>query len=87
MNIIEVLRGMPHVSSTSIAAEQKCHQYLNKESIPFILTLNGLDCYVLSFPYGLEDNSKGPSANSLKKNNMTVGRYGAKIKSYVNSCC
>lgn len=45
-------------------------QYLNKESIPFIVTLNGLDCYILSFPHSFEDNPKSPSANSLKTKNM-----------------
>lgn len=45
-------------------------QYLNKESIPFVVTLNGLDCYILSFPHSFEDNPKSPSANSLKTKNM-----------------
>ena len=46
---------------------KRCSHYLDKESVPLILTLDGLDCYILSFPYGLEDNSKRPSANGLKK--------------------
>lgn len=41
--------------------------YLNKEGVPFIVAFNGLDCNILSFPQGFEDNSKGSSANSLNR--------------------
>lgn len=56
--------------------EQK--KYLNKEGISLIFTLNGLDGYILSFPYSLKDNSKCPSANRLNtdKNDMRTLRSG-----------
>lgn len=70
--------GRPHMSQgVTLAAAFMLHRaqqqlYLHKESVAFIFTLNGLDCYILSFPHSLEDNSKRPSAHSLHKDNTTV---------------
>lgn len=41
--------------------------YLHQKSVPLVLALNGLDGDILSFPHGLEDNSKRSSTNHLNK--------------------
>lgn len=55
---------------------QRHSEYLNEERVPLVLTLYGLDCHILPFPYGLEDNSKCTSANSLKKDKATSESSG-----------
>lgn len=44
-------------------------QYLDEESIFFIVALDSLDCYVFSFPHSLVDHSERASANSLQRGN------------------
>lgn len=51
-------------------AERRPSQYLNQEGVPLVLALNGLDRHILSFPDGLEDDAKGPPANSLEKDTI-----------------
>lgn len=58
-------------------AEQRPSPYLNQERVPLVLALDGLDRHILSFPDGLEDDSEGPSANSLEKDTMMRLRAGA----------
>lgn len=46
--------------------------HLHQESVPLILALDGLDGDILSFPHGLEDDSKRSSSNYLEKKQHNI---------------